>query len=209
MSGVWTFLSRTQGRYRLTWVDWVTYIYLAFGFLLIFLPVMWIVINSFKTQFQLEKQDLSLLPSEYTQVGRATVYGPDGRRIFIVQGLPGWVLDWRSLDEEERASQDVTGLLSTLEGDAFYAVRSATGQVPIEARALIDAKSLPEWLVRYPALTNTAKQAFDVEPVLATLDSEEVRLLSEFLRIEPYQPNKLVNQTLVSAIDPDTGETSI
>ena len=39
MSAVWEFLTRTQGKNRLTWVDWVTYIYLGFGFLLIFLPL--------------------------------------------------------------------------------------------------------------------------------------------------------------------------
>jgi alpha-1,4-digalacturonate transport system permease protein len=103
----WAFLTRTQGKGRLTWVDWITYIYLAFGFLLILLPVLWIVLNSFKTQFQLERQDLSLLPSEYSQVGRATVYGPEGRTMFIADGLPNWVLNWRSLDDDEKATHDI------------------------------------------------------------------------------------------------------
>ena len=53
MSASWTFLTRTQGRNRLTWVDWITYLYLLLGFLLIFLPVCWLILNSFKTQSQL------------------------------------------------------------------------------------------------------------------------------------------------------------
>jgi len=206
MTAVWSFLSRTRGRGRLSWVDWVTYIYLGLGFLLIFLPVCWLLLNSFKTQFQLEKQDLSLLPSEYTQVARATVYGPEGRSIFIIDGLPGWVLDWRGMNNDERAQQDVAGLLARWDGDGFYALRSALGQVPVLARALIADKNLPDWLVRYPALTNTAKEAFDVEAALAGLDDEEVRLLSEFLGRAPYQPNKLSGQVLVTAIHPDTGQ---
>ena len=101
MTALWRFLGRTHGHGRLNWVDWVTYLYLFFGFLMIFLPVCWIGLNSLKTAFQLDKQDLSLLPSEYTQVGRATVYGPQGRNIFIISDLPDWVLDWQDLKEQE------------------------------------------------------------------------------------------------------------
>lgn len=206
MSAVRTFLGRTHGKKRLSWVDWVTYIYLGFGFLLIFLPVCWLVINSFKTQFQLEKQDLSLLPSEYTQVARATVYGPEGRRIFIIEGLPPWVLNWRGLEPEEKALHDVDALLETLQGDAFYAVRSATGQVPLQTRALIEERGLPEWILRYPALAANAKAEFDAQGVVDQLDGEERRLLAEFLGLDPFQPNKLVSQILVSGLHPDTGE---
>jgi len=92
MTSVWTFLGRTHGRDRMSWVDWLTYAYLLFGFLLIFLPVCWLVLNSFKIQAPLEKQDLSLLPDEFTQVARATVYGPDGRDILILDELPGAAL---------------------------------------------------------------------------------------------------------------------
>ncbi|KMW57331.1 Ribose ABC transport system, permease protein RbsC [Candidatus Rhodobacter oscarellae] len=208
MSGAWAFLSRTQGRHRLTWVDWITYIYLGFGFLLIFLPVCWLVLNSFKTQAQLEKQDLSLLPSEYTQVARATVYGPEGRSIVIIDGLPAWVLEWRGMTDQERATHDVAALLSQYDGDDYYALRSALGQVAIEARALIAERGLPDWMVRFPTMTGAARAALDVEGALAQLDPEEVRLMSEFLGLEPYQPNKLVAQILVIAPHPDTGETT-
>ena len=201
----WAFLTRTQGRGRLTWVDWLTYIYLAFGFLLILVPVLWIVLNSFKTQFQLERQDLSLLPSEFTQVARATVYGPEGRSTFIVEDLPDWVLNWRSLEDEQRAEFDVDALLATLEGPVFYAVRSSLGQVDGAARDLITEKGLPDWLVRYAALTGTAKEAFDVEGALVGLDEDDRRLMSEFLGLAPFEPNKLVSQVLVMADDPETG----
>jgi len=206
MSAVWTFLSRTQGRQKLTWVDWITYAYLAFGFALIFLPVCWIVLNSFKTQFQLEKQDLSLIPSEFKQVARATVYGPEERATFIIEDLPQWVLNWRSLSDEERLSRDVDGLLASLDGDRYYAVRSTLGEVPKQARALIAEKNLPDWLSRYPALTAKAKEAFDIQSVMNSLNSEEQRLLSEFVGLKPFQANKLVSQVAVSAIDPNTGE---
>ncbi len=205
MSGTWAFLSRTQGRHRLSWVDWITYIYLGFGFLLIFVPVCWLVLNSFKTQAQLEKQDLSLLPSQFTQVARATVFGPEGKSIFIIDGLPAWALGWRGMTDEERATHDVAALLDRYEGDARYALRSALGQVALQARALIARKGLPEWLVRYPSLTGSARSAYDVEPILADLSAEEARLLSEFLGVDPYQPNKLVAQVLVIAPHPETG----
>ncbi len=203
---IWQFLSRTHGRGRLSWIDWVTYIYLAFGFLLILVPVLWIALNSFKTQFQLERQDLSLIPSEFAQVARATVYGPEGRTMFIADGLPKWVLNWKSLDDAEKAAQDVAGFLDTLEGPIFYAARSALDQVDVRARALITEKGLPDWLVRYPALSATAKEAYDVEAVLAGLEPEDRRLLSEFMLIAPFEPNKLVAQILVEADDPETGE---
>lgn len=205
MSGVWTFLSRTQGRGRLTWVDWVTYAYLLFGFLLIFIPVVWLVINSFKTQFQLEKQDLSLIPSTFEQVARATVYRPEGRSITIVEGLPDWVLETRGMNSDLVSAQDVLALLDTLEGPAFYAVRSATGQVEVQARALIAERGLPDWLVRYPGLAPNAKAEFDPGSILEALSPEEQRLLGEFLLFEPYQPNKLVAQILVTAPHPETG----
>jgi alpha-1,4-digalacturonate transport system permease protein len=205
MSATWTFLTRTQGRNRLTWVDWITYLYLGFGFLLIFLPVCWLVLNSLKTQSQLEKQDLSLLPSEYTQVARATVYGPEGRSIFVIDDLPSWALEWRKLTDAEQAAQDVDGLLSQYSGDAFYALRSILGQVSIEARQLIEEKNLPDWMIRYQTMPQSARAEFDVETAVSGLTAEEKRLMFEFLGIDPYQPNKIVAQVLVIAPHPDTG----
>ena len=84
MTAVWQFLSRKQGRGgQLTLGDWLSYSYLLVGFLVIFLPVMWILLNSFKSAFQLDKQDISLLPTDYVRVARATVNDVNGKDIFI------------------------------------------------------------------------------------------------------------------------------
>jgi len=206
MSTTRAFLTRTHGRGRLSWVDWITYGYLILGFLIILLPVGWIVLNSVKSSAQLERQDIALLPSDFERVARATVYGPDGREIFIIPDLPDWVLNWSDLGEDARAAQDVPGFLASLDGREFYAMRSHLGQVPTQTRALIAAKGLPDWLLRYPSMSATARADLDLDTVFAGLTLEESRLLAEFLGIDPYQPNRLVTQILVTAPDPDTGE---
>ncbi len=208
MSGARAFLTRTHGRGRLSWVDWVTYGYLIFGFLIIFLPVSWIALNSVKSSFQLEKQDLSILPSDFERVARATVFGPDGRRIFVIPDQPDWVLNWGDLSDEEQAAQDVDAYLATQDGDTFYAMRSHLGRVPALTRALIAAKGLPAWLLRYPTMSPAVQAEQDLAGVLAQLDAEETRLLSEFLALDPFEPNRLVSQILVTAPDPETGETT-
>lgn len=206
MSTVWEFLTRTQGRNRLSWTDWVAYAYLLLGFLIIFLPVLWLGINSVKTAFQIEKQDLSLLPGDYERVARATVNGPDGRAIFIISGLPDWVLNWRSLSANEQADIDVKAFLTAYSGREYYALRSHLDQVPEAARALIAQKNLPDWLNRYNSLTDDARKAFDLEGALQGLAPDEVRLIKEYLGVSPFDPNRLVTQVLVTAPNPETGE---
>ncbi|MEX3017756.1 carbohydrate ABC transporter permease [Gymnodinialimonas hymeniacidonis] len=207
MSAVWEFMARTQGRNgRLTWTDWLSYAYLMLGFLIILLPVLWLGLNSIKTQFQIESQDLSLLPGDFDRVARATVNGPDGREIFVIGDLPGWVLNWSDLSAAERADQDVAGFLAGLEGNALYALRSHLGEVAPAARAMIAEEGLPEWLNRYGALTPTAREAFDLNAVVETLDEDQQRLLLEYLGQPPYEPNRIVTQALVTAPNPETGE---
>ena len=63
MSAVWSFLSRTHGHRRLSWVDWASYAYLLIGVLVILLPVLWIGLNSVKSQTQLEKTTLVFCPA--------------------------------------------------------------------------------------------------------------------------------------------------
>ena len=205
MSVVWKFISQTHGRGRLSLVDWITYLYLLFGFLLIFLPVCWIGLNSLKPAFQLDREDLSLLPAEYTQLARATVYGPDGRSIFIISDLPDWVLNWQDLKDNQKVEYDLDEFLSGYEGDTLYALRSHLGQVPVQARQMIAELNLPDWLLRYPALAAQAKSAYDIESILNRLPKQEQRLLAEFILAEPYRPSKLVRQVLVIAPDPETG----
>ncbi|MCG8474485.1 MAG: carbohydrate ABC transporter permease, partial [Cytophagales bacterium] len=196
----------TQGRHAPSLADWLCYAYLALGFLIIFVPVAWLVLNSFKPIFQLEKQDVSLLPNDFERVGRATVNGPDGRSIFIIPGLPAWVLNWRDLSEEEHAEHDPRGFALEQEAPARYALRSHLGLVPELARETIERRGMPDWLLRYPALSSGAKAAHDLEAALAALTEDERRLLLEFLGEEPYLPNRLVSQVLARAPHPDTGK---
>jgi len=206
MSSVWTFLSRTQGHGgRLSVTDWLAYGYLLIGFLLIFIPVAWLGLNSVKSAFQLEKQDISLLPADFQRVGRATVNGPDGRQIIIVPDLPEWVLNWRDLSAEERAARDRRGFCATLDGPSFYACRSHLGLVPQLARELIADNSLPDWLNRYATMPAATQAENDLNPILAQLSTEEQRLLLEYLGEDPYAPNRLVSQVLVTAPHPETG----
>ena len=206
MSGVWTFLTRTQGKGRLTLADWIAYGYLLFGFLVIFLPVCWIALNSVKSAFQIERQDISLLPGDYTRVARATVNGPEGKRIFIIRDIPDWALNWRDLSPEEAAQHDVTALLAEQDGDAFYALRSHLGQVDVLARRRIAELGLPDWLPRYNTMNNRARAEFDLEATLTGLTPEDDRLIREFLGVSPFVGNRIAKQILVTAPHPETGE---
>lgn len=206
MSAVVTFLTRKAGGARANWLDYLTYAYLMLGVLLILIPVSWLALNSLKSPSQLEKQDLSLLPSSFERVPRATVYFPEGKQIFFIEDLPAWVLDWGTLDEAARASQDVEGFLGQFEGRDLYALRSHLGQVPAQVRALVAQQGLPDWILRYPSMSASAKEARDLDAVFAGLDAEATRLLSEYLNIAPFQPARVSLQVLALAADPETGE---
>ena len=166
---------------------------------------MWIVLNSFKSAFQLDKQDLSLLPTDFVRVARATVNGEDGRDIFIMGDLPDWVLNWKDLEDNERNGIDVDAFLQSYSGNEFYVLRSHLGQVDGLARKLVADKGLPDWLPRYSTLPSTSKANFDVDSVLASVTPEERRLLSEWMGVAPFKPNKMISQILVTAPHPDTG----
>lgn len=57
------FLTRTRaGKGRMDWTDWVTYGYLTFGIFLMFAPVLWLVLSSFKTENELARFPPRLLP---------------------------------------------------------------------------------------------------------------------------------------------------
>ena len=60
--GIWGFLSATRGRDRLHWTDWVSYGYLCLGVLLMFGPVVWLVLSSFKDQNELDRFPPRFLP---------------------------------------------------------------------------------------------------------------------------------------------------
>lgn len=62
MTTVLGFLSRTQGRKRLARADLLTYLYLTLGTFIMFGPVLWLVVSSFKSQPQLIRFPPTILP---------------------------------------------------------------------------------------------------------------------------------------------------
>jgi alpha-1,4-digalacturonate transport system permease protein len=57
-----TFLTRTRGRNRLHWTDWLSYAYLVMGLMVMFGPILWLVMSSFKTESALAQFPPSFLP---------------------------------------------------------------------------------------------------------------------------------------------------
>ena len=205
MSQVISFLTRKQGhKNKMSFVDWISYGYLLFGFLIIFLPVLWLALNSIKSQFLLQKLDINLLPLDYERVARAAVFGPEGKEIIIIKDLPNWVLYWNELTEDEKAQHEIESIISEYSGNEYYVLRSHFGLVAPSARQLIEKYNMPEWLIRYPSMFPNAKKEYKPKIYLNNLDEEEKRLLSEFLGIDPYKPNTFTSQILVSAEDPET-----
>ena len=207
MSAVIKFFSRTHGKNKLSFIDWIAYLYLFLGFLIIFLPVLWLLLNSIKSQFLLQKLDTNLLPLDYDRVVRATVFGPDGKEIFIIKDLPDWVIYWNELrDEDKKEVNDPNLFLTKFEGKEYYALRTHLGLVSDHAKELIKEKNFPEWLIKYPSMFPDAKKEYNPEEYLINLNDEEVRLLSEFLGLKPYKPNGFTSQILISAKNNETNE---
>ena len=207
MSAVIKFFSRTHGKNKLSFIDWIAYLYLFLGFLIIFLPVLWLLLNSIKSQFLLQKLDTNLLPLDYDRVVRATVFWPDGKEIFIIKDLPDWVIYWNELrDEDKKEVNDPNLFISKFEGKEYYALRTHLGLVSDHAKELIEEKNFPEWLIKYPSMFPDAKKEYNPEEYLINLNEEEVRLLSEFLGLKPYKPNGFTSQILISAKNKETNE---
>ena len=207
MSAIFKFLSRTQGKNGPALVDWISYIYLFLGFLIIFLPVLWLLLNSIKSQFLLQKLDTNILPLDYDRVVRATVFGPEGKEIFIIKDMPEWVIYWNELrDEDKKNENNPNEFISNYEGKEYYALRTHLGLVSDHAKKLIKQKNLPEWLIKYPSMFPDAKKEHDPQEFLTNLNEEEIRLMSEFLGIKPYKPNGFTSQILISAINPETNK---
>lgn len=62
MRMVLDYLTRTQGRKRLTYTDLLTYFYLMLGTMMMFGPIIWLVLSSFKTQAEIQRFPPRLLP---------------------------------------------------------------------------------------------------------------------------------------------------
>jgi alpha-1,4-digalacturonate transport system permease protein len=68
MASTGEFLRATKGRRRLETVDVLTYVYLAFGTLIMFVPILWLVMSSFKTPAALVKFPPDVLPFDLETV---------------------------------------------------------------------------------------------------------------------------------------------
>lgn len=88
--GIATFLGRRAGGRKAGFTDWVCYAYLAVAFLTIALPVIWLVLSSFKPESELTQYPPTILPNApimleiegqprplpaYTVEGREGVFG--------------------------------------------------------------------------------------------------------------------------------------
>jgi alpha-1,4-digalacturonate transport system permease protein len=62
------FLAATRGRGRRDWTDWLAYAHLGVGLVLMFGPVVWLVLSSFKTPAALNEFPPQLLPYGQAQV---------------------------------------------------------------------------------------------------------------------------------------------
>ncbi len=74
MNTIAQYLTRTRGRTRLTFTDAITYLYLTLGTIVMFGPVLWLVLSSFKSTQQLVRFPPTILPYQQETV---TVEGYD------------------------------------------------------------------------------------------------------------------------------------
>ena len=68
MTRAWTFLARKRGGIRADWTDWVTYAYLMLGVAVMLLPVLWVVLSSFKSEGNLMEFPPTVLPETVESV---------------------------------------------------------------------------------------------------------------------------------------------
>lgn len=71
MANVVGFLTRTRGKNGLHITDWLSYGYLLFGVLLMFAPVVWLGLSSFKTERELQR-----FPPRFIPMAQETVVVP-------------------------------------------------------------------------------------------------------------------------------------
>jgi alpha-1,4-digalacturonate transport system permease protein len=112
MSQAMNFLMARSGRFRLDWKDIMTYLYLSVGTLLMFGPVVWLIMSSFKTPAALLEFPPQFLPFAQTTVRVAgyndplplfNVTLPDGEVQQLAQvrrvGLEAQMIDPANPDE--------------------------------------------------------------------------------------------------------------
>ncbi|MEM8958672.1 MAG: carbohydrate ABC transporter permease [Pseudomonadota bacterium] len=114
-------MTATRGRGRLHWTDVFSYAYLAFGVLLMFGPVVWLVLSSFKTPAGLVEFPPTFLPLGQIEV---TVEGYD-------DPLPLFRVTMEDGSTRELAQVRRIGIISQMVDPANP---SQTLRVPIDAR---------------------------------------------------------------------------
>jgi alpha-1,4-digalacturonate transport system permease protein len=62
MSSIWEFLTRTRGKNKLHVTDMITYLYMGLSVIILFGPVLWLLLSSFKTSAEVVKFPPRLLP---------------------------------------------------------------------------------------------------------------------------------------------------
>jgi alpha-1,4-digalacturonate transport system permease protein len=81
------FLTRTRGRNRLHWTDWASYGYLLLGLVVMFGPVLWLVMSSFKTEGALSQFPPTFLP--YSQKTAVVAGHEQPLPLFLVKDEQG------------------------------------------------------------------------------------------------------------------------
>jgi alpha-1,4-digalacturonate transport system permease protein len=115
MGRAWRFITRTRGGGRMDWTDWVTYGYLFLGVLLMFGPVVWLVLSSFKTEADLQRfpprflpyaQDMVEVPGYEEPLALFSMTGGDyeGQTLALIRrvGLVAQMVDPENPDERLR-----------------------------------------------------------------------------------------------------------
>lgn len=98
------FLSRTRGRGRLHWTDVLTYAYLALGLFVMFGPVLWLVMSSFKTEAAISEFPPSFWP--YSQKAVQVTGHDKPLPLFAVRDAQGTV--------REMAQVNRIGIMATM-----------------------------------------------------------------------------------------------
>lgn len=103
------FLGRTRGKGGPDLMDWLAYAYLGLGLLLVFLPVVWMLVSSFKPDKALREADPRLLPYQQLTVDLSAELGPRAKALPLV-----FALDAASGETRRFAQERVRGAQAVL-----------------------------------------------------------------------------------------------